>query len=158
MFILSFNNILKEPRSELHDFAIPDILCSILKKKDTGILNMQDYQQIKHCGVFVFAPRSVIFYTSQVFLHTQNVSQTMTIRARLFRERYLNLYLYVLHKALTAMLRQLRYWTIDWIFNLYFQNAQQDDKNKKLWTSHYLRTLRRLYFGIFIIPLILNNL
>lgn len=92
---------------------------------------MQDYQQIKHCGVFVFAPRSVIFYTSQVFLHTQNVSQTMTIRARLFRERYLNLYLYVLHKALTAMLRQLRYWTIDWIFNLYFQNAQQDDKNKK---------------------------
>lgn len=23
------------------------------KKKDTGILNMQDYQQIKHCGIFV---------------------------------------------------------------------------------------------------------
>lgn len=103
-------------------------MLDIKKKEDTGILNMQDYQQIKHCGVFVFAPRSVIFYTSQVFLHTQNVSQTMTIRARLFRERYLNLYLYVLHKALTAMLRQLRYWTIDWIFNLYFQNAQQDDK------------------------------
>lgn len=33
---------------------------------------MQDYQQIKHCGVFV-APRSVIFYTSQVFHHTQNI-------------------------------------------------------------------------------------
>lgn len=61
-------------------------------KNKTGILNMQDYQQIKHCGVFV-APRSVIFYTSQVFHHTQNILQTMTIRAPLFRERYLNLYL-----------------------------------------------------------------
>lgn len=28
-------------------------MLDIKKKKDTGILNMQDYQQIKHCGVFV---------------------------------------------------------------------------------------------------------
>lgn len=66
-----------------HEFAIPDILCSILKNK-TGILNMQDYQQIKHCGVFV-TPRSVIFFTSQVFHHTQNILQTMTIRAQIFK-------------------------------------------------------------------------
>lgn len=32
---------------------------------------MQGYQQIKHRGVFV-APRSVIFYTSQVFHHITN--------------------------------------------------------------------------------------
>lgn len=45
---------------------------------------MQDYQQIKHCGVFV-TPRSVIFFTSQVFHHTQNILQTMTIRAQIFK-------------------------------------------------------------------------
>lgn len=56
-----------------HEFAIPDILCSILKNK-TGILNMQDYQQIITLRGICCTKISNLLYFTSVSPHTEHIT------------------------------------------------------------------------------------